>query len=120
MCIHHDVARLEAASAKILACHVKIHAHTCAYYNSVSAKKEEASVREMTVVDIEDMVQKGKQNRFCPFFMSREMVKDADIVFMPYNYLLDPKLRASHGIDLKVFENSCMNNIRVLNPKLVN
>ena len=102
MCIHEDVSRLEQSSAKILACHVKIHAHTCAYYNNINNKKEDPTVREMTVVDIEDLVQKGKQVRFCPFFMSRELVKEADIVFMPYNYLLDPKLRASHGIDLRV------------------
>lgn len=29
----------------------------------------------------------------CPFFLSKELCKDADIIFMPYNYLLDPNAR---------------------------
>jgi len=65
-----------------MACHAKIQRHICAYHNNVQQKKEESAVKEATVVDIEDIVQKGKQGRFCPFFMSRELVKDADIVFM--------------------------------------
>jgi len=30
----------------------------------------------------------------CPYYTSRELKKDADIIFMPYNYLIDPKVRA--------------------------
>lgn len=85
-----------------MACHAKIQRHICTYYNNVQQKKEEPVVKEATVVDIEDIVRMGKIGRFCPFFMSRELVKEADVVFMPYNYILDPKIRTSHGIDLKV------------------
>lgn len=38
--------------------------------------------------------------RCCPYFLTRELKKDADIVFMPYNYILDPKSRRAQGIDL--------------------
>lgn len=31
----------------------------------------------------------------CPFYMGREVAGTADIVFMPYNYLLDPTMRRS-------------------------
>ena len=30
--------------------------------------------------------------RCCPYYMARELRSDADIVFMPYNYLLDAKV----------------------------
>ena len=30
--------------------------------------------------------------RVCPYYMARELKSDADITFMPYNYLLDPKV----------------------------
>jgi len=111
MCVHEEVKRLETSSAKIMACHVRIHAHTCVYYNNVTAQKETYSIQEPSVVDIEDLVTSGKKGRFCPFFMSRELVKNADIVFMPYNYLLDPKIRSSHGIDLRVSSSSIWSDI---------
>jgi len=28
----------------------------------------------------------------CPYYTSKELKKDADIIFMPYNYLIDPKV----------------------------
>ncbi|XP_052274161.1 regulator of telomere elongation helicase 1-like isoform X2 [Dreissena polymorpha] len=33
--------------------------------------------------------------------MARELKADADIIFMPYNYLLDPKTRKAHGVELQ-------------------
>lgn len=39
--------------------------------------------------DIEDLVKFGQRTTSCPFYLSRESLKDADLVFMPYNYLLD-------------------------------
>ena len=30
----------------------------------------------------------------CPYYVARELKKDADIIFMPYNYLLDPKVKS--------------------------
>ena len=53
-------------------------------------------------MDLEDLVKYGKKKTFCPYYMSREMRQDADIIFLPYNYLLDPKTRKAHGIDLQV------------------
>lgn len=31
--------------------------------------------------------------RFCPYFAARELKEKADIIFMPYNYLLDSKVQ---------------------------
>lgn len=36
----------------------------------------------------------------CPYYLSRALAKHAEIVFTPYNYLLDPAIREAIGIDL--------------------
>lgn len=46
-------------------------------------------------------MKEGRKRKCCPYFLTRELKQTADIVFMPYNYLLDPKSRKSQGIDLK-------------------
>lgn len=40
----------------------------------------------------------GEKLKVCPFFVSKDQVENADIVFMPYNYLLDPKVRSSNNV----------------------
>lgn len=38
--------------------------------------------------------------RCCPYYTARHLKDGSDILFMPYNYLLDRKLRKSNNIDL--------------------
>lgn len=59
--------------------------------------KDIPELRNVGVVDIESLVSMGKQMKFCPYYMSRELKQQADIIFMPYNYLLDPRMRAVLG-----------------------
>ncbi|XP_036612018.1 Fanconi anemia group J protein [Trichosurus vulpecula] len=51
--------------------------------------------------DIEDLVSLGKKLKACPYYAARELMLDADIVFCPYNYLLDSQIRESMDINLK-------------------
>ena len=50
------------------------------------------------VDDIEDLVKKGQKNGPCPFYLSRTRCANAEIIFMPYNYLLDADVR--RGLDI--------------------
>uniref|UniRef100_A0A915JCH2 Helicase ATP-binding domain-containing protein n=1 Tax=Romanomermis culicivorax TaxID=13658 RepID=A0A915JCH2_ROMCU len=43
------------------------------------------------VIDVEDFVELGKKHRFCPYFKYREKSDVADLILMPYNYILDPR-----------------------------
>ncbi|MED6133921.1 hypothetical protein PIB30_032722 [Stylosanthes scabra] len=44
-------------------------------------------------VDIEDLVNIGKSFGPCPYYLSKELHKSVDIIFAPYNYLIDPAYR---------------------------
>ena len=78
----------------------------CRAINSASSEKKciyRLGVRHMNdgmrntinnhILDIEDLTKLGKEQLFCPYFHSIDSCKDSDIVFMPYNYLVDSKIR---------------------------
>lgn len=43
--------------------------------------------------DIEELVSMAKQHEFCPYYLGRGLSPRAELVLMPYNYLLDPGTR---------------------------
>lgn len=47
------------------------------------------------VWDIEELVEMAREEEVCPYFSARDLMKDADIIFCPYNYIVDPDIRAS-------------------------
>ena len=49
---------------------------------------------------IEELASLGKQHSVCPYYISKELQNTADIILLPYNYLIDPSSRKSLSIDL--------------------
>ncbi|RVW58324.1 Regulator of telomere elongation helicase 1 [Vitis vinifera] len=49
-------------------------------------------------IDIEDLVNIGRSNGPCPYYVSRELHKVVDILFAPYNYLIDRGNRKSLSV----------------------
>lgn len=78
-------------------CRLKVKSRTCHYYNRVERNKENPDITNLSVVDIEDLVGIGKRHHFCPYYMSKELLSTSEIIFMPYNYLLDPLMRKRLG-----------------------
>jgi hypothetical protein len=58
--------------------------------------------------DLEDLVQAGRAVKSCPYFASRDLVDAADIVFCPYVYLIDPKIRNAVRTRLAVRKPFCV------------
>nr|CAD7426803.1 unnamed protein product [Timema monikensis] len=105
MCIHPEVSKeLNNANkvryTSVHMCQLKVSSRTCYFYTNMDSTKENRIFTEGGILDIEDLVKEGRKLRFCPYYMSKEMKQQADIIFMPYNYLLDPKTRKAQGIDL--------------------
>jgi Rad3-related DNA helicase len=53
------------------------------------------------ILDIEDLVKYGKEISACPYFLSKDSQDLAEIIFLPYNYLVDTAARKSQGVDLR-------------------
>jgi len=103
-CIHPDLIN-ESSESKNRNCKSKIKAKgangqercDCSFYDGYKADLN-GLVNDVgaKIMDIEDLVTEGRKRIFCPYFLSRELAKHADIVFMPYNYLLDPQIRCTN------------------------
>ncbi|MBA0663788.1 hypothetical protein Goklo_003877, partial [Gossypium klotzschianum] len=53
------------------------------------------------VLDIEDLVQLGRNIGTCPYYGSRSMITSADLVVLPYQSLLSKASRKALGLNLK-------------------
>ena len=62
---------------------------------------------EQPVLDMEDLVSIGKEHRVCPFYHSRSLLKEAELIFVPYNYLFDRDARETTLADVD-FENAIL------------
>uniref|UniRef100_A0A803YF05 Regulator of telomere elongation helicase 1 n=1 Tax=Meleagris gallopavo TaxID=9103 RepID=A0A803YF05_MELGA len=100
LCINPEVKRQESNHMQIYMCRKKVMARACHFYNNVEEKSTEKGLMD-SIMDIEDLVKNGSKHRACPYYLSRSLKQQADIIFMPYNYLLDAKSRQAHNIELK-------------------
>ncbi|KAJ8952435.1 hypothetical protein NQ318_014527, partial [Aromia moschata] len=98
MCIHPELISEQNNSRHM--CDLKVKTRNCFYYNQVERKKLDPAISELSIIDIEDILKLGDRHKFCPYFMTKELRQHADIIFMPYNYLLDPLARKALGLEL--------------------
>nr|XP_016497825.1 PREDICTED: Fanconi anemia group J protein homolog [Nicotiana tabacum] len=50
--------------------------------------------------DIEDLVKVGRIVKGCSYFAARSMADDAELVFCPYSYIIDPVVRRAMEVDI--------------------
>ncbi|KAJ8390129.1 hypothetical protein AAFF_G00110030 [Aldrovandia affinis] len=100
LCINPEVMRQESNHMKVHMCRAKVSSRSCVFYNNVEEKSTDKDLAN-AILDVEDLVKMGNKQRVCPYYLSRTLKQQADIIFMPYNYLLDPKSRRAHNIELK-------------------
>ncbi|XP_076952033.1 regulator of telomere elongation helicase 1 homolog [Bidens hawaiensis] len=101
LCIHPDVSLLHGKT-QTNACHFLCQKRTkryCTHFPRVAEFVKNNPGLGDEPIDIEDLVNIGKNNGPCPYYMSRELHKVVDILFAPYNYLIDPGNRKSLTIE---------------------
>ena len=76
--------------------------NVCRYY-----KNRQKGVKEMSwdPIDIEEVHRDALKHEYCPYYATKDRAHAADIIFMPYNYLIDERIRENYEIK---FENSLL------------
>lgn len=126
LCIHGRISKLRG-SALNHACNATSATRGCTYKNNLESYKgtaEGVGSAPSPILDIEQLNELGKKDQICPYFFSRccptaahavirilircvtpcrDNSTNADIVLLPYNYLVDSSIRATLKI---AWENS--------------
>uniref|UniRef100_A0A914YVL3 Helicase ATP-binding domain-containing protein n=1 Tax=Panagrolaimus superbus TaxID=310955 RepID=A0A914YVL3_9BILA len=106
-CLNQDVRKSDDLTA---ACKERIAPDGigCIYRHNLRSIEDPNRLRKKIdqfgggVWDIEDLSEALKSPEICPYFAStRTLTNDADIIFTPFNYLLDPIIRKSSEVYLK-------------------
>lgn len=98
LCINSEVQKTGENMSAI--CKSTVKRKKCEFYNHLGVLQSDTTFmdNEITghVLDIEDLVSLGKEKKFCPYYMSEHMARNADIVFSPYNYVLNERIRMAN------------------------
>jgi regulator of telomere elongation helicase 1 len=94
LCIHEEVYKAPSFAKKGL-CRAKVSKKACSFYAGSKTRKT------VDIMDIEQLADFGKKNNACPYYLSKEIQSNSDIIFLPYNYLIDANARKAQNIDIK-------------------
>ncbi|KAJ2803750.1 hypothetical protein H4R20_002771 [Coemansia guatemalensis] len=104
-CIHHRASKASKNGESVDdACRALLDEDRCAPFQGfrrLVGNKKLSVGGELEIWDLEDIVRLGKAQFACPYYAGREMAETAELVFCPYNYILDPGVRDAAGIKLE-------------------
>ena len=103
LCIHPDIKREREGKIVDGRCHSLVAPHVrerhaqgadvpvCDFYEAFDARGREMSI-PTGAYNIDDLKSLGGRQGFCPYFLARWAIGQAQIVVYSYHYLLDPKI----------------------------
>ncbi|ETL25696.1 hypothetical protein L916_20483 [Phytophthora nicotianae] len=100
LCVNEKVSKLRGTRQN-LACRSTCKDRRCMYKLGFDSYAKRSKKQAQPIMDIEELVTTMKEKMICPFFLTRNMLPEAEIIFVPYNYLIDPLARRSIGISIE-------------------
>ncbi|XP_012300982.2 Fanconi anemia group J protein isoform X3 [Aotus nancymaae] len=104
-CVHPEVVGNFNRNEKCMELLDGKNGKSCYFYHGVHKISDQHTLQTFQGMckawDIEELVSLGKKLRACPYYTARELIQDADIIFCPYNYLLDAQIRETMDLNLK-------------------
>lgn len=68
----------------------------CIFYKNRDKGKTQMPWKAM---DIEELHKIAQREQYCPYFANKDRASAADLIFMPYNYLIDEKIQENFEIE---------------------
>ncbi|UYV83980.1 BRIP1 [Cordylochernes scorpioides] len=107
-CIHPQVSRSSSKNEECQALleQLKLGNYDggCSYHHNAQRLTQgfvKSNLHLNDAWDLEDIVKVSKKIHACPYFGLRNLMQDAEIIFCPYNYIIDPIIRSNMEINLK-------------------
>ncbi|XP_063106951.1 Fanconi anemia group J protein isoform X1 [Cavia porcellus] len=104
-CVHPEVVGNFNRNEKCMELLDGKNGKSCYFYHGVNKISDQHTFQALQGMhkawDIEELVSLGRKLKACPYYTARELTEGADIIFCPYNYLLDAQIRESMDINLK-------------------
>ena len=64
----------------------------CRFFNTYAEKRDTiVKIYQNKVYDLEEWVSEGKNQRFCPFYATRNLIAQSHLVLLPFETLADQK-----------------------------
>ena len=95
LCLNDACKRLPLSEA-IEACRVLRKTHRCPYRTDLAG----LNLTLPSVLSVEKMIQYGKKNSTCPYFLSREVARESKVVVAPYQYIFNENIRVKVGLSI--------------------
>jgi len=96
-CLHTSVQRHSGARQNAM-CRRVVDEHRCPFYTGFRKCGSKVST---ALQDIEEIVESCREATVCPYFKVREDAKEADLLLLPYDYLISAQSRDSMQVSLK-------------------
>ncbi|KAI5192288.1 regulator of telomere elongation helicase 1 [Nematocida sp. AWRm77] len=95
LCMHREVQR---EADKKEACKKKRDVGECVFFGNRDKLEEHCKEEPF---NIEDLITYGRKHKLCPYYGIKEISKKAEVVFAPYNYIINPQIRRAMNIELE-------------------
>jgi len=97
-CCHTTVSKFSGAKQNAM-CKRARDENRCPFY--VGFRKGQGNKLNTNMMDIEETVSACSDGKVCGFYKTREDAKEVELLFIPYDYLINPQTRESLQVKLK-------------------